>query len=477
MAYLEKFNRDDIHLRSVIIGLINLLNQEVFFENVWSNDEQEIVEVPFYYSTTGDERYLQDAFLDWRSCAHPKFMDGNFDPMPRGVVKLNDSTINKGNMTQRWIRGNYTRIVDGQMEVYNAYINSLPLDLNFDVEIHTDTMTNMFKLYQSILEVFYKVQIFNVAYKGLMIPCQVGFPETYPIEKSFEFSYPSETKIAMTFTLSLETYFPIFDEPNLGSKKAIKDSNLGTPMNNNDISYYVGESRRNKINVKKGQVVHSITDNGSANGKTARLASNKMDAILIGDFKQINDSSGNTINIINPIANESRVATSDVTIKWTFANFIHKVNLYYALYPGTEWVQIATLIDASIGEYTWTIPNMIGLIDVLVITPNAKGSGAVVKAVVDIDGSISDIIIVEPGNNYDQTTMLEIESSTGSGASIIPSVIDGKIVGYDSERLVGGSGYVATINTKITFKVSDATGRGNGILLDENGDIGFITIV
>jgi hypothetical protein len=50
MAYIEKFNRDDIHARAIIVGLINLLNQEIFFINTIDNDTQEIVEVPFYFS-------------------------------------------------------------------------------------------------------------------------------------------------------------------------------------------------------------------------------------------------------------------------------------------------------------------------------------------------------------------------------------------------------------------------------------------
>lgn len=497
MVYSEKFNRDDIHFRSVIVGLINLLNQEIFLINTLDNDTQEIVEVPFYYSFTGDERYLQDHFLEWRDCTHPKFMNGVFDPIPRGVVKLGDVSIQQSNMTQRWIRGKFTRIVDGNIQTYSAYINSVPLEMNFEVELRSDTMTDILKTVQAIWEVFYKIQIIHVAYKGVMIPCQIGFAESTTIEKAFEFSYPSDTKISATFSLSVETYFPIFDEPNLGSNNAVSNINkmnewlnkpvgqggidlLGdndkykrTAMNNGN-TYFVGQSRRDKVQVKRGTDKIEITENASGNGKSIRKVGNVMESIVFGYFQGPGESTNATLTIVSPQIGEEITATKPLNITWKYSGFIHKVDLYYSIDFGATWVNIERLIPASLGQYTWNVPNISKLHNVLVISPNGNGEGAIVKALIDITGAVSDIIIINPGAGYDQTVVLELESSTGSGCELIASVVDGMIV--DALIVNSGSNYTVSSQEEISLRITSSTGNADYILSDSDGNLGTIIV-
>lgn len=485
MSYLDKYNRDDIHARAVIVGLINLLNQEVFIINTHSNERQDIVEIPFYYSNAGDERFLQDYFIEWRDCVHPKYLDGNFDPIPRGVVQLTDVTLNTGSFTQRWIRGNFNRIVNGKIETYNAYINSLPMDMNFDVAVQVDTMTEAFKIQQAILEVFYRVQIFNTTFKGLMIPCQVGFPESYPINKTFEFTYPTDTKIEMTFSLALETYFPIFDEPNLGSNKAIGDPseqesgenvtpNIGTAMGTSETTYYLGESRRDRILVRRGSETTTIEDNMSAAGASVRRASNRMDEVLIGDIVSSGDNSKTTITLTSPKLNEEYFSNSEMEVTWEYSGFIHKVNLLYSLDYGENWVEFERLYPAAQGSYKWKLPNFTEMIDVLVVSSDGKGSGAQIFALVDINGEIYDTIVINPGNNYSQLVNLEIESDTGSGVELIPSVVDGKIV--DAVIRNPGTGYRVTKQVEMSIKVVAAGIDVEDYLKDDNGNIGVILV-
>ncbi|HRW20832.1 MAG TPA: hypothetical protein P5509_02555 [Bacteroidales bacterium] len=518
MSYLDKYNRDNIHARAVIVGLINLLNQEVFIINTHSNERQDIVEVPFYYSNAGDERFMQDYFIEWRDCVHPKYLDGNFDPIPRGVVQLTDATLNTGSFTQRWIRGNFNRIVDGKIETYNAYINSLPIDMNFDVIVQVDTMTEAFKIQQAILEVFYRTQIFNTTFNGLMIPCQVGFPESYPINKTFEFTYPTDTKIEITFSLVLETYFPVIDEPNLGSNKAVNSANnkinewleldgttnirynnklstdpnvrylgdspeqsgedvtpnIGTVMGTSETTYYLGESRRNRINVRMGSDTKTIKDNMSAAGTSIRRASDRMYQVLIGKFESSKVSNESNITILSPKINEEYFSNDEMEIVWEYKGFIHKVNLFYSLDYGENWIEFKQLYPASHGSYKWTIPNFTDLIDVLVISSDKKGSGAQISAFVDINGEVYDAIVLNTGNNYSQLTNLEIESDTGSGAELIPSVVDGKIV--DVVIRNPGSGYRVTKQVEMSIKIEGAGVNVENYLKDDNGNIGVILV-
>ena len=52
----HKFNYDNIFIRTVIAGVINILNDRVYLIYRLSDTETKTYYVPFYYSMTGDER-------------------------------------------------------------------------------------------------------------------------------------------------------------------------------------------------------------------------------------------------------------------------------------------------------------------------------------------------------------------------------------------------------------------------------------
>ncbi len=70
-GFLEKYNVDDVFLRNIIVGLLRSLNEKLTYTQI--NDQQQILEVfvPFFYSMSGDESFLQDFYLDYFDC------DGN----------------------------------------------------------------------------------------------------------------------------------------------------------------------------------------------------------------------------------------------------------------------------------------------------------------------------------------------------------------------------------------------------------------
>jgi hypothetical protein len=505
MGFNGRKNTDDIHIRSIIVGLINMLNNQIFYENVIDDTHSDIVEVPFFYSTTGDERFLQDYFLQWNDCIYPKKVDGNSDPIPRGVLKIGDISIDTAGLTQRWIRGEFSRIINGTTETFSAYINSLPLKIEFEVEIKFDTLNECFKTFQAILETFYRVRIFNVEFKGMMIPCQVSFPESMPVEKSFEFSYPSEKEISMKFSLDIESYYPVIDEPNLGSKNArdLKtDGNITTAkLTNADfdailrrkrgIKYYDGSSQYlldtygEPVKDENGNPVKNpnysdgnIFDNLSSKISTLRHATNKMDGLIIGrenvkgnfnDYKNKGE-----IKLLTPLANESYKSLNDLEITWEFTGWIDKVNLYYSEDYGNSWVEISRLYDARKSSYNWSIPDFSHPISGVVISDRVPSQQADIRLLVDGTGSIYDYVIVNGGSGYDESASLEIESN-GAGAELSLVLTDGVITSIMIYN--GGSGYSPTLLTGVTLKIqSSADASIYDILKDENGNTAVITI-
>jgi len=210
-GFLEKYNVDDVFLRNVIVGLLRSLNEKLTYTQI--NDQQQILEVfvPFFYSMSGDESFLQDYYLDYFDCdGNSPFAEGNYDVIPRGIVNLNGVNIDQNALTSGFVRATYNiEDTTGQMKALSAYTNFIPLVLSFDVTLRADTLLDTFKLFQSAVQTFYKVYDFSVEFGGMRIPVQVGFPEDYPNDKQLEFSYGSTQKFIETkFSITAETYFP-----------------------------------------------------------------------------------------------------------------------------------------------------------------------------------------------------------------------------------------------------------------------------
>lgn len=210
-GFLEKYNMDEVFLRGVILGLLRNLNEKVTYTQI--NQEQEVLKVyiPFIYSMAGDESFLQDFYLDYLDCdGNSPFAEGNYDIIPRGVINLSGVNIDTGSLTNGFVRATYNvEDVQGNMKAFSSYTTSIPLSLTFDVRLRADTLLDTFKIFQSVIQVFYKVFSFSVEFGGMRIPVQVGFPEQYQNDKQIEFSYLNTQKyIETTFTIAVETYYP-----------------------------------------------------------------------------------------------------------------------------------------------------------------------------------------------------------------------------------------------------------------------------
>jgi len=210
-GFLEKYNVDEVFLRGVILGLLKNLNERVTYTQI--NQQQQLLEIyiPFFYSLAGDESFLQDFYLDYQDCdGNSPFAEGNYDIVPRGVITLSGVNIETSSLTNNFVRATYNvEDLQGNMKAFSSYTTSIPLSMTFDVKLRADTLLDTFKIFQSVIQVFYKVFNFSVEFGGMRVPVQVGFPEQYPNDKQLEFSYLNTQKyIETSFTIAVETYYP-----------------------------------------------------------------------------------------------------------------------------------------------------------------------------------------------------------------------------------------------------------------------------
>ncbi len=210
-GFLEKYNTDEVFLRGLLISFLKSLNDKIRYIQI--NDQQDILEVfiPFFYSMTGDESFLQDFFIEYKNCLTDHTLaEGNYDVIPRGIVTMGSPQIDTQSLMNKYTRMSYAmETTEGEMKTYSSFTNSVPLAIPFDVTIKTDTLLDAFKIFQSVISAFYKTYTFSFEYEGFRVPCQVGFPEAYEINKQLEFSYNNSPQfIEFKFSVAMETYFP-----------------------------------------------------------------------------------------------------------------------------------------------------------------------------------------------------------------------------------------------------------------------------
>ena len=60
--YNQKYNKDDVFIRSMIVCLLAELNKKMYIYNRLDDGSVQKVDIPCLYSITGGERFLKDEF-------------------------------------------------------------------------------------------------------------------------------------------------------------------------------------------------------------------------------------------------------------------------------------------------------------------------------------------------------------------------------------------------------------------------------
>jgi hypothetical protein len=182
------------------------------------NGEIEKHTVPFFYNLAGNQGFMQDFFVDVPDgCIYPEHAEGNYEQTPRGIITLNGFKVVESDITNPFVRGSFTQEErnandEKVMKAYSSRLRSLPMQLSFDVKIISDNLNKTFKIAQQIFDFYHANITTYFQYRGLRIPGQVKFPESMTNDKKYQFTYADDTYIETTFQVTMETYYPSFDQ-------------------------------------------------------------------------------------------------------------------------------------------------------------------------------------------------------------------------------------------------------------------------
>ena len=109
----ERFNFEDVFFRDLTVCVLDTLEGQVRWVNRFSSGDIP-VNVPFYYSLTGDERFLLDSFQD-DIVSENRFIELNTDIIPRGHLTMTGFNIKSDEFANPnvWLR----MVVENEVEI------------------------------------------------------------------------------------------------------------------------------------------------------------------------------------------------------------------------------------------------------------------------------------------------------------------------------------------------------------------------
>lgn len=213
-VYDLHFNKDDVTIRNIIIGLLATLHESIGWYNQIGTDihQRRRINVPFYFSTTGTERYLQDNFLNNIDFDPDNLQAESFyNKIPRGIVDLTGITVEAQNIVNKYVRMNHqVQEQDGTLNTYNTETFWVPILLTLDCKVYTDSTIDQLKCTESIITTFFKSRAYQVDVAYTRIPCLITFPDDYTNEKTIEFSFTDKREFTTSFSLQVKSHIPVF---------------------------------------------------------------------------------------------------------------------------------------------------------------------------------------------------------------------------------------------------------------------------
>ena len=103
----DRFNYDDVFFRDLTVCVLDTMEGRIKWVNKFSSGDVP-VDVPFYYSVTGDERFLLDSFQD-DIVSNNRYIELNTDIIPRGHLTLTNWSIKSDEFEFILVRGSPDR--------------------------------------------------------------------------------------------------------------------------------------------------------------------------------------------------------------------------------------------------------------------------------------------------------------------------------------------------------------------------------
>ncbi len=204
----DRFNFEDVFFRDLTVCVLDTLEGQIKWVNRFTSGDVP-VNVPFYYSLTGDERFLLDTFSD-DIVSENRFVELNTDIIPRGILTMTGFNIKSDEFANPnvWLR----MVVENEVEIRKvlARVRAIPVSVNYDLTILLSSEVDTFKCAQAIMDTMWIYKFMYFEHNFMNIDAVILMPDTNGIEINREKNLTSDNSIKLKISFEVSTYYPAF---------------------------------------------------------------------------------------------------------------------------------------------------------------------------------------------------------------------------------------------------------------------------
>jgi hypothetical protein len=221
----KRFNFEDVFFRDLTVCVLDTLEGQVRWVNRFSSGDVS-VNVPFYYSLTGDEKFLLDSFQD-DVVSNNRFVELNTDIIPRGHLTMTGFNIRSDEFANPnvWLR----MVVENEKEIRKilARVRAIPITVNYELTIVLESEIDTFKCAQAIMDTLWIYKFMYFEHNFMNIDAVILMPDTNQIEMSREKNLTSDNSIRLKASFEVSTYYPAFRKDRVGAPGYINETGSG----------------------------------------------------------------------------------------------------------------------------------------------------------------------------------------------------------------------------------------------------------
>jgi hypothetical protein len=204
----ERFNFEDVFFRDLTVCVLDTLEGEVKWVNKFTNGDVK-VDVPFYYSMTGEDRFLLDSFSD-DVVSNNRYVELNTDKIPRGHLTLTSFDIKSDEFANPnvWLRMVIEK--DDEIRKMLTKVRAVPVSVKYDLGILLSSEIDVFKCSQAIMDTLWSYRFMYFEHNFMNIDAVMLIPDTNQVTIQREKNLTSDDTIKLAVSFEVQTYYPAY---------------------------------------------------------------------------------------------------------------------------------------------------------------------------------------------------------------------------------------------------------------------------
>ncbi len=208
--YNQKYNKDDVFIRSMIVCLLAEMNKKMYIYNRLDDGSVQKVDIPCLYSITGGERFLKDEFY-YNALEEGKAF-GDYEKVPRCMVNLTGFSVNQAEQTNKYNRTKIVRESQGILRTLYLNVEWIPVTLSFDCKVICANNIELLKVTEMIVSKIYKnPNYFKVDFGMFNVDGCMSVPPDYNHTLPQEFGLNDKKEFSTEFNIEMKSFLPAFE--------------------------------------------------------------------------------------------------------------------------------------------------------------------------------------------------------------------------------------------------------------------------